>query len=280
MLPDFLFIGAAKCGSTWFFDVLREHPEIYVPRAKDIYYFDQHYDRPLDWYERFFREVGPGHRAVGEVSHDYLFSREAADRILADLGRIRLLACLRDPIDRAVSAYSFMCRNGTAADTFRATVEANPRLIERGRYTEYVRYYRERFGDHLKIVLFDDLKRDPAAVARDCYRFLGVDEHYSGDAAARRSLPASRARVRWLARLTKKVAWQLRDWGLADVIGRVKSSPLTSVLYRPLKAGERFKLDDEDRAWLQNYFAADVEALRELLGEPLSGWLEPAVEKA
>jgi hypothetical protein len=274
MLPDFLFIGAAKCGSTWFFDVLREHPEIFVPRAKDIYYFDQHYDRPREWYERFFREAGPTHRRVGEVSHDYLFSRQAADRILADLGRIRLLACLRDPIDRAVSAYSFMCRNGTAADTFRATVEANPRLIERGRYTEHVRYYRDRFGDALKIVLFDDLRQDPAAVARDCYRFLEVDEDFAGASTGRRSLPASRARVQWLARLTKRAAWRLREWGFADVIGRVKSSPLTAMLYRPLRPGERFHLSPEDRAWLVDYFASDVEELRTLLGHPLTGWLE------
>lgn len=276
MLPDFLFIGAAKCGSTWFFDVLREHPQIFVPRAKDIYYFDQHYDRPREWYERFFREAEPGHRRVGEISHDYLFSREAADRILADLGRIRLLACLRDPIDRAVSAYSFMCRNGTAAETFRATIEAQPRLIERGRYTEHVRYYRDRFGDALKIVLFDDLRQDPGAVALDCYRFLGVDEDFAGESTDRRSLPASRARVQWLARLTKQAAWRLREWGFADVIGRVKSSPLTSMLYRPLRPGERFHLSPEDRAWLQGYFASDVEELRKLLDHPLDGWLESA----
>lgn len=276
MLPDFLFIGAAKCGSTWFFDVLREHPQIFVPRAKDIYYFDQNYDRPQAWYERFFREAGPEHLAVGEVSHDYLFSKEAADRILADLGRIRLLACLRDPIERAVSAYGFMRRNGTAAETFRATVEANPRLVERGRYCEYVRYYRDRFGDALKIVLFDDLRRDPWAVARECYAFVGVDEQFRGDAPGRRSLPASRARVRWLARMTKQAAWRLREWGLADLIGRVKSSPLTGVLYRPLRPGERFRIGPEDRAWLQDYFADDVEGLRRLLDHPLPGWLEEA----
>jgi hypothetical protein len=274
MLPDFLFIGAAKCGSTWFFDVLREHPQIYVPRAKDIYYFDQHYNRSVAWYERFFREAGPQHKAVGEVSHDYLFSREAADRIMADLDSVRLIACLRDPIDRAISAYGFMRRNGTAAETFRATIEANPRLVERGRYTEHVRYYLERFGDDLKIILFDELKRDPHAVARECYEFLGVDPEFHGEAAGRRSLPASRARVRWLAWLTKQAAWRVREWGLADLIGRVKSSPLTNVLYRPLRPGERFRISPEDRAWLRGYFVDDVAKLRELLGKPLSGWLE------
>ena len=275
MLPDFLFIGAAKCGSTWFFDVLRDHPEIYVPLAKDIYYFDQHYDRSRDWYEHFFREAGPAHKALGEVSHDYLFSREAADRILADLGRIRLLACLRDPVDRAVSAYSFMRRNGTAEETFRKTIEANPRLIERGRYCEYIRYYQERFGDHLKIVLFDDLRRDPVAVARDCYRFLGVDERYESEVLGQRSLPASRARIGWLARLTKRVAWALRERGAAELVGRIKSSRITHLLYRPLRPNERFRIGTTDRDWLIDYFTDDVEALRKLLDEPLEKWLAP-----
>ena len=75
--PDFLYIGASKAGSSWIYEILREHPEVFVPLAKDIQFFDWHYDKGIDWYLSFFRP-GRGKRAIGEVSHDYFLVEEAA----------------------------------------------------------------------------------------------------------------------------------------------------------------------------------------------------------
>ena len=68
--PTFLYIGAARAGSSWMYEILREHPDVFVPLAKDIYFFDKHYDRGLQWYRSFFASAG-GRRAIGELSHDY-----------------------------------------------------------------------------------------------------------------------------------------------------------------------------------------------------------------
>ena len=135
-LPNFLFIGSAKCGSTWIYRALKAHPQVYVPPAKDIYYFDRYYTKGPAWYGSFFKKVPDTAVAVGELSHDYLYSTAAADRMLHDLPQVKLLAAVRNPIERAYSAYLFQKRNGTAGQDFDQTVRQSPNIVERGRYVE------------------------------------------------------------------------------------------------------------------------------------------------
>ena len=93
MKPNFLFIGPDKSGSTWLYEILRQHPECYVPPIKDIYYFDKHYERGLNWYLSFFKHAELTHKAIGELSHDYLFSKTATDRIANDFPNIKMIFC-------------------------------------------------------------------------------------------------------------------------------------------------------------------------------------------
>ena len=67
ILPDFVVIGGAKCGTNWLNECLREHPDVYLtPDVHEIFYFDRYFDRGLDWYKRYFRGVR-GHKRIGEV---------------------------------------------------------------------------------------------------------------------------------------------------------------------------------------------------------------------
>ncbi len=70
-LPDFLYIGTSKAGSTWLFNTLAIHPEVHLASSKGLYFFDQHYDRGIDWYLDQFGGAGDA-RAMGEISHSYL----------------------------------------------------------------------------------------------------------------------------------------------------------------------------------------------------------------
>lgn len=270
--PDFLFIGAAKCGSTWFFKALQAHPQVFVPQAKDIYYFDQYYDRGITWYESFF-EGAEFARAVGELSHDYIYSSEAMDRIHRDLPDVKLIACLRDPIERAYSAYLFMRRNGTAGRNFRATLEANRNILQRGRYAAYIDRCFERFGrDRVRVFLFDELQANPRALARSLYAFLDLDGSFVYRDADKKVLPASTARFQWLASGAKRSARVVRKLGYPGLVGRLKNAWVTRMLYKPTD-DDASQMSDEDRSWLRDYFSEDVRALEELLRVNLEGWL-------
>ena len=79
-LPNLLYIGSDKAGSTWLYQLFRTHPEIYVPAIKDLYFFDRYYGRGFEWYASFY--TGWADETYGvEVCHDYLRSEAAAARI-------------------------------------------------------------------------------------------------------------------------------------------------------------------------------------------------------
>ena len=73
-LPNFLYIGPDKAGSSWLHEALLHHPNIFLSEAKDLYFFDRYYDRGLAWYASQFRNAQPIHTVVGEVCPDYLAS--------------------------------------------------------------------------------------------------------------------------------------------------------------------------------------------------------------
>lgn len=274
-LPTFLYVGSAKCGSTWLFEALRAHPEVFVPIAKDIYFFDKYYDKGLDWYASFFTKTDTRVKAMGELSHDYLYSRSAVKRIASDLPDVKLLACIRNPIERAFSVYLYRKRNGTAGADFDSTIKKTPFVIERGKYYEYILMYRELFGeDRFKVFLFDDLKKNSFEFAREVYKFLEVDSSFEYSAASKKVLPASTARIIGISRLVKKGANKLRQLGYANLIGRVKKSSFTRLLYKPIETKEKESLTGTQRAFLIDYYREDVTKLGKLLGQDLSHWLQ------
>lgn len=273
MKPNFLFVGAAKCGSTWFFKALQAHPQVYVPQAKDIYYFDKQYGRGSRWYESFF-DGSKGALAVGEVSHDYLYSRKALERIHSDLPDVKIIACVREPIKRAFSAYLFMRRNGTAGSNFRETLEGNPVIMERGKYTNYLQHCSDVFGrENVKVFLFDELQNEPVYLARELYAFLGVDADFSYEDAKKKVLPASQARLQLLASMVKHCARVVRGLGYPGLVGSIKDSWLPRMIYRPI-SGQKEAISDEDKVWMVDYYKEDVHGLERWLGKSLKGWLK------
>ena len=158
--PNFLYIGPDKSGSTWLFHVLSRHPECYVPAAKDIYFFDRYYDRGLEWYLSFFKDAPPKAKAIGELSHDYLFSAQAASRIARDLPCVRLVTNLRNPVERTFSHYLYLVRSGKTNQSFEIALEQFPELIDNSLYAKHLSaYFREFRRANIRVLFFDRLQR-------------------------------------------------------------------------------------------------------------------------
>jgi len=174
-LPNFLHIGPGKSGSTWLHETLVLHPQVYLSEAKDLYFFSRYYDRGVDWYRKQFRSAQPSYRVVGEVCPDYLTSAEAPQRIRSCLGPdVRLMVTLRDPAERAFSAYLHRRKHGLTA-TFREDLETSD-LIEEGRYGTQLQRYLDCFGRQaLHVAVFDDLRADPQAFLDGVTTWLQID---------------------------------------------------------------------------------------------------------
>lgn len=117
-LPDFLIIGAQKCGTSSLFRWLGESPHVALSSRKEVHFFDLQFHEGVDWYRSYFppqapRDEGRGQRPpVGESSPYYLFHPLAAQRVRQVLPEVRLIVLVRNPVHRAVSHYYHEVGNG------------------------------------------------------------------------------------------------------------------------------------------------------------------------
>lgn len=275
-LPNFLYIGPDKAGSSWLHEALVQHPQVFLSDAKDLYYFDRYYERGIDWYRTQFRSAGPEHRVVGEVCPDYLAEPSAAKRIRECLGEVRLMVTLREPSARAFSSYLYMRKHGLGPPTFREALEVCPELIDHGRYATQLERFRN-YADSglLQISVFDDLKHDPQAFFDEVTAFLGIPQLDLEPEVLAARLPASRARLVPLARLVRQAADWVRTHDGAQFVGRVKrSKAVHRLLYQPLGEGAP-TMNAEDAAYVRDRLVDEVRRVESEFGISLQtrwGW--------
>jgi hypothetical protein len=110
-LPDFLGIGVQKGGTTTLQRLLEQHPQVYLPRRKELHYFSLHYGRGEAWYRQQFADA-EAHHCSGEITPYYAFHPQAPQRIQALVPKAKLILLLRDPVDRALSQVAHSMRLG------------------------------------------------------------------------------------------------------------------------------------------------------------------------
>lgn len=209
-LPDFILVGAPKCGTTSMHAMLARHPDVFMP-DNEIFFFDvddvmahpdffvhrdglsfhdydAQFDEYLAWYRSMFAAARPG-QIIGEDTTTYLRSPSAPERIASLLPDVRLIAMLRDPVDRAYSQYLHNVRAGRHSVNFERTLRTNPAaLMAHGFYAEQLRRY-EGFLDagQMLVLFFEDLIADPIAEARRVCDFVGLEDLPPIDAESQHS---------------------------------------------------------------------------------------------
>ncbi|HEU4677805.1 MAG TPA: sulfotransferase domain-containing protein, partial [Candidatus Paceibacterota bacterium] len=134
---DFIGLGAQKSGTSWAYTCLYEHPAVCMPQ-KELHFFSRpRFEEGKEWYEAQFKNCAPG-KLRGEWSTSYLYSPDAPERIRSLYPNAKLLAILRNPIDRAYSQYRNAVRAGEIPKSmpFRAYSAKEPSVWEQGRYAE------------------------------------------------------------------------------------------------------------------------------------------------
>lgn len=270
--PNFLFIGPDKAGSTWLYEAMSSHSQCALSSAKELFFFDRFYSRGWRWYEQHFPAEVVNGAVVGEISHDYLFSDDAAERIARDLPDARLMVCLREPCKRAFSAWLYMIRQGRTRLEFPAAIDSIHELIDHGCYATHLQRYLDRFDRRqIHVAVFDDLSASPQRFFDEVCVFLGIETRSLPESLTRQVLPAAAPRSFLVAGLARSTGWGIRSLGLPALVGRIKRSPLVSkLLYRSYREGERPELSVEDEQRLREVFDPEVRALDEMLGMDLA----------
>ncbi|MGH3087116.1 MAG: sulfotransferase domain-containing protein [Rubrobacteraceae bacterium] len=194
---DFLVIGAQKSGTTSLFKYIQNHPQLYVPPQKEVNFFanSDRYSKGLDWYiENFFRGVEE-EKLWGEVCPSYMGYSSAPDYIRETCPDVKLVAILRNPIDRAYSHYRMSIRRETETRSFEQVVKElaespveapeskvlddSPFLLDFGLYGKSLGRYLRHFGRERFLILFqEDLTARPEETLVELFSFLGVDTGY------------------------------------------------------------------------------------------------------
>lgn len=280
--PNFIVIGPGKSGTSWLYEVFGQHPQIGMSSAKETLFFETEFERGLDWYAKFFRPLDPAALpAIGEVSNTYIFSPDAAARIAATFPDMRIIATLRNPIERAFSHFLFERRNGTLGDDFDAAIDRRPDLLSRGLYDEHLEPYFQRFSDQQRLILiYDDMKSDIVAYAETLFGFLGVESSLDASVLERRVLGASEARNATVARVVVGAGRLIRGLGFPEWVTKLKNTSLARSLFRPIDPESRPVMSDATAARLRDYYRDDVTRLSDRLNRDLvSLWLDSADPK-
>lgn len=294
--PNFLIVGAAKAGTSSLYHYLNEHPQIYMSPVKEPRFFapelytdylkdpyrsgaKEHRTTPMNIEEYLALFEGVSHEvAIGEASTEYLYVPKAPARIKEKLPDVKLIAVLRDPAERAYSAFCYQVRDGCEQLTFEQALAAEEaRRLEKKRwpgwhykrvgfYYEQMKRYFDLFDrEQLKIYLHQDLEADSAAVVRDACCYLGVDDTFMPD-LTRRNVSA----------IPKNMAFQnllIKD-NLLKTIVRPFIPKVLRKSIRNQNLTPKPVLSSEIRQSLTSDYREDILKLQDLIQKDLSSWLD------
>lgn len=269
--PNFLFIGPDKAGSTWLYETLKRHKQVFLSPVKELFFFDRYYDKGLDWYTQYFRDAQEQHRVIGEICHDYLFSPLACHRIARDIPSVKLMVCLREPRERAFSQYLHMVKHGLVTCDFETALKECDILIDNSRYAKHLSRYLEHFKrDQILVAVFDDLAADPQRYFDNLCDFLGLERTALSSELKKKVLPAAKPRLPHVAKFARGIGWQMRRLGMPGAVGKIKESAMLSrLLYRAYDPKEKPQMSSRASEYLHAVFSPEVQRLDVMLGAAL-----------
>lgn len=272
-LPNFLIVGAQKTGTTSVFRYLSDHPDITFSHVKEPKFFNSEVwpanRNPLQKgifyppcvtsiaeYEKLFSSC-KGTKRIGEATVTYLYHHKVAiPQIKKTLGDPPIIIMLRNPIDRAFSAYRHAVRHGerlgfrNAVDVCEERIKQNyPPMfhyVPIGMYYDQVQAYLDNFSA-VRVLLLDDLKSDGPACVKALLGFLGVDDTF---------VPPSLGRAYNKTRTARSLRQRLSIF-LQRATGRAQIDSSVS---------------PETRSWLAERFVQANGRLGDLIGRDLSTW--------
>jgi hypothetical protein len=258
-VPSFVVAGTQKAATTWLYECMNEHPNVYVPTTKELHFFCEQRlcDKSrsglgMDWYLNQFNCEQP-YQATGEFSIDYMYYPDIASKLQTINPSMKVIFILRDPVDRAYSAYWMRRRNRRDCPPFSHYVHEDSEYVSRGFYCRQIERYRAFFpDDQLKILVYEDIAKDPYAFLSNVFRFIGVDPDFRPPSGAQLiaetkqiSPLVSMLFYRHASRLLRfpPALWTWRAVKRLTGIKRQHSDSKATSKYLPIPEGDRRRLE-------------------------------------
>ncbi len=272
VLPNFLGIGATKSGTTWLAEILKSHPQIYLPPdKKEIHFFDKFYDKGLDWYRQFFpgKKESFKYKAIGEFTPTYM-NPEYSGLIKKCLPGAKFITVLRNPVEKTYSGLKYGNLHRKKESTVDSYLQKLKEKSGSSLYSQALKDWLKKFKeDKLLILIYEDLKTNPEKELKKISAFLEVDcegfnkktikQYYNQTLAPRnkkifikgRGLIHKLRSKNWdkLANLIKKI-------GLPFIFQKKTYPPLSK----------------EEEEKLKNFYKKEVEEVEKIIGREIPAW--------
>ncbi len=180
---DFLGIGAQKAGTTWLYENLKGHPEIFFPPEKEVHFWDMFYERGVPWYQSLF--AGNMDKVCGEITPAYaILPLERIKEIKVLNSRLKIIFIMRNPIERAWSAALMELERAgikyeEAPDEWFIREFTSEASLKRGDYEACLRNWLKYFPRRQILLLkYEEIKTKPLALLKKVADHLGVDESF------------------------------------------------------------------------------------------------------
>lgn len=291
-LPNFIIVGAAKCGTTSLFEYLSAHPDVFTPSNKEPTYFAREVPAGLsEWedYQKLFAGVEEQKR-VGEASVAYLYSPSAPDLMLEKLGPdLKIIVMLRNPVDMMYSLWGHMRRVGSETLEFHDALDAEEARMadehfahhamsweknfayrDRARYAHQLERYFRVFGrENVHVIVYEEFFSDPKSGFRAVCEFLGL--HQDHEPVFARHNPAGTVRSAALRDLMRRPSLA------KETFKRMVPLRVRSMLRERLESLNRVdqrlpELQPAERSRLLAQFDDEIVELEGMLGRSLQLW--------
>jgi hypothetical protein len=297
VMPNFLILGAAKTGTTSIYRYMKQHPDIYMSPAKEPRFFIfedeilqfngigdeiETAKTTLQEYQELFAKV-KGEKAIGEATTMYLWSEKAPQRIKHYIPNVRLIAILRDPVERAYSNYLHLKQaKREPFNSFSEALKQEPQRIkdnwwpfwyyqDQGFYYQQLQRYFDLFAkEQIKIFLYEDLTTNPLKLLQDIFNFLELDEGFKPDFSTqiRKSRPTPKNKV-----LHSLVSQPNSFKSLLKPLlpKKIREQIVNNINQKNLMKSQ---VSGETRQQLITEYQEDILQLQDLIQRDLSSWLK------
>lgn len=280
-VPTFVIAGTQKAATTWLYECLVEHPNVSLSRTKELHFFCDENKCPKsswpkghDWYFGNFPGTRVGASVIGEASVDYMYYEVSPKRLFDVNPDMKVIFILRDPIDRAYSAYWMRRRARTDYPGFGEFIDAESDLVRRGFYYEQIQRYRQYFPDNqLKVMIYEEIDTPPRAFLEEVFSFLEIEQKFwpasAGQLIGETKLmnpSVSALFYRYGAKILR-IRLALAGWRLFKRVSGYKRK-----VERGGGGSKYPSMNADDRRKLNGLFQKETSRLYEFLGRRIAAW--------
>ncbi len=304
---NFIGIGAAKCGTSWIAKCLAEHPQVFIPKndvqqngdfaRKELLWFKDNiiaykcqdfkklfgllscYDKKgILPYLKFF-EPAKENQVKGEISTVYMYDSSVAFKIKKEFPDVKILAYLRNPIERTYSHYYFnkYTTRVDSSKSFEQAIKRYPAVyINTSLYYKCLKPYFDLFPrKNILVLIYEDIEKDPVKFVQNIYRFLDIDDSFVPPSLNKKINPTIKNKHPYILGLIHPLLVGAHKLGLGFLINKLKGISAIKNTANILKSKENISrppMKPETRKYLQQVFAEDIKNLEKLIGQDLSFW--------